>query len=214
MKLVYYFCVTAMAILSSCGEQIVFSEPQPANVSAIDNFPKRVCGTYTNKEQTTTFTVSQTAIIRKLDYTFVKLKSENDTAYTLDGKFLVDNQTGEKVPVEIKGDSIIAQISYCDTLFEVKSPNVLKKFKGHFFLNGMAGTDSWYVRKASFDKGKLSFADLSATEDLQKLREITQSEADTSNFKFTLTKRQFKRLIKEDAFSEEVVYYKINSHGK
>ena len=110
----------------------------------------------------------------------------------------------------IKGDTIIRHADWTDTMFSTSADNVLKKFKGYYFLNNRFRDTAWEVKKLSLQSGTLTVGSISDKNDIQKLREITETTADTTSKHFTLKRKEFKRFVKQEGFSEHETFRKIN----
>ena len=82
--------------------------------------------------------------------------------------------------------------------------NILKKYKGYYFLNRKYGELNWEVEKLTIKKGQLTISEISNQFDLDQLREITNTSIDTL-YTFTPTKKEFK----SGGFKNNIVYYKV-----
>ena len=81
--------------------------------------------------------------------------------------------------------------------------NVVRKIKGYYFLNTRYDKTSWEVKKMNLSKGHLIISSLSTKEDIENLKEITETTQDTvTNYNFTATKREFKNFVKNGGFSD------------
>ena len=109
---------------------------------------------------------------------------------------------------------IIQHYSGTDTLFSISTDNILKKFKGYYFLNKLYNDNAWEVNKLSLEKGVLTVASISYKDDIQKLKEITETSSDTTSTNFSLTRRQFKSFIKLDGFGEQETFTRMKENGR
>lgn len=109
----------------------------------------------------------------------------------------------------MKGDSVILHSNWVDTLFDISSGNVLKKFKGYYFLNKYHGDNAWEVNKLFLQEGVLSIGSISKEDDIQKLKALTETTNDTVNTQFALSKRQFKKFVNQEGFSEEETFTRM-----
>lgn len=125
-----------------------------------------------------------------------------DSNQRLSGDTIIDIGTNEKTVIKIIGDTIVNHFSQTDTLFSISETGILKKFKGYYFINKLYNEDRWEVKKIYLSKGQLILSRISTKLDLETLKEITQTSQDTIPYKFTATKRQFKKFIKNDEFSD------------
>jgi hypothetical protein len=75
--------------------------------------------------------------------------------------------------------------------------NVVRKFKGYYFLNKRYDKECWEVKKIELSKGQLVVSSISTKQDIENLKTITESMQDTvAPYKFATTKKQFKEFIK------------------
>ena len=150
--------------------------------------------------------INNQIIIRHYDYDIKVPKDSISSSYKLVGDTLIDQANGTKVKVIVEGHTIIQHEEWSDTLFNISADNVLKKFKGYYFLNSLYSGSSWEVKKISLEKGVLKVSSISAKDDIQKLKEITETTADTASTLFTLTRRQFKKFVRQDGFGEQETF--------
>ena len=110
--------------------------------------------------------------------------------------------------------TVIQHANWTDTLFNISADNVLKKFKGYYFLNNRYKDSSWEVKKLSLKKGVLTVGSVSDNDDIQKLKEITETTADTTSTNFTLSRKQFKKFVKQDGFSKQETFILMTKNGR
>jgi hypothetical protein len=203
--------VTSLALFSACGPSITFEEAQPANTKALSKFPKNVQGNFISEDQASIVTISDDIVLRAYDYTVKTAKDSLPFMLHLRHDTLFSNEGEGSVfatNVKIAGDSIITDVRYTDTLFMITDSSVLKKFKGHYFLNERFRADgnaySWSVRKLSVEKGVLTITEIGSQKDLDDLRAITEI-TDTTATKFAPTRKQFKQFLetKDDGDGEK-----------
>ena len=134
-----------------------------------------------------------------------------DSSLILKGNTLCDKTTKESIKVKLIGDTIKYTPSYLDTLYQSSTDFVLKKFKGRFFLNEKVDDGSWETKQIVYDNGKLSIAYISSDSvNFQKRTNLKESKVDTI-YPITIkpTKKEFKKLMKEEIFDDEYMYIKI-----
>jgi hypothetical protein len=92
--------------------------------------------------------------------------------------------------------------------------NVVRKFKGYYFLNIRYDKTSWEVKKIQLSKGQLVISSISTKLDIDNLKEITETPTDTvPPYKFSATKKQFKELIRNDGFSDSEKFVRQRKNG-
>jgi hypothetical protein len=99
-------------------------------------------------------------------------------------------------------------ISATDTVFQMNYDNVVRKYKGYFFLNIRYDKNSWGVSKMHLAKKQLVISSISTKEEIQDLKELTETSQD-SIYNFTVTKKQFGKYIKNGGFSDSEVFVKL-----
>jgi Holliday junction resolvase len=215
MKSTFRILQFALLLLAvSCGSRefseppsVVFGEPQPDEVDNEPGFPARLKGKYRSLAEGNLLEISDRFIIST---TVLKEKSsisDLDSNLRLNGDTVYDMKTGSKTKVLLQGDSILSSFTYTDTVFRMNYDNVLRKFRGHYFLNTRFEGENWDVKKLSLEKGRLLVSSIRAKEDIEALETITESAADTSfPRKFNLSKKQFREFLGKDGFRDQSIY--------
>ncbi|HYG39176.1 MAG TPA: hypothetical protein VD908_11180 [Cytophagales bacterium] len=198
------------SILFACGPSITFEVPQPPSSNSLNRFPKKLLGHYISENQLSYLTISKNQVLKTYDYDIKLDRDSLDEEYTIKGDSLIEKATGIKQFIKVAGDNIVAHINQVDTLFSLSSKNILKKFRGHYFLN-TEYEDGWSVTKLSFSKGILTFGEINNKEDLDDLSKIVESDLDTVIYNLKVTRKQFKKFVKEGGFREEEIYYRTKN---
>jgi len=201
--------------LLGCEPPVTFEEPQPTNTANLSKFPKRLHGKYLSLNDSSMLLIDSKLILRIYDYNDKVHTNQLDSSLQLSGDTLINLETNEKTKIERKGDTLIHHIHYIDTLFYINIDNVVRKFKGYYFLNIRYGELGWSVKKMELVKGQLVVSIISAKEDIENLKEITESPTDTvPPFKFRATKKQFVEFIKNDGFSDSEIFVKQKKNSQ
>ena len=211
MKLLRF--ITSIIVLTcfiACEPTVTFNEPQPADTDNLTKFPKRLQGKYVSLEDSSTLFVLDNVIIRTYDYVSILHPNQlGNINATLSGDTVIDNPTNEKTAVTYIGDSIKLPIHCVDTMFQLDYDNVVRKFKGYYFLNTRYDKANWEVKKVKLTKGQLVISSISTKLEIEKLIEITDSPDDTiSPYNFKATKKQFKEFINNDGFIDSEIFVK------
>ena len=193
----------------ACKDPVTVNSPQPTNTPNVNSFPEKLTGNYLSEDKYSILTIDSNSIVNTYDYDEKEHKDSLDTSYVLKGDTLFSKNSDFKEKVVIKGDTVLKHVHFVDTLFTISDSSLLRYFKGYYFLNIKRNTNSWVVQKLSLQKGKLTIGHVSDSADLHKLQEITSSEEDTVTIPFTLNKRQFKKFLRNDGFSNKEVFTKI-----
>ena len=208
MKSPLYFLL--MLILLSCGEKTGFEVPQPETLSDEKKLPKKMIGQYLNVKDSSMLSFTPGEIVKVVIADFATHKSELDSSE----KLIYKNDTSYaevdfnmKVDVMVKGDSVFQHLDYRDTIFSFRS-DILRKFRGHYFLNHRTSPNNWTVTTLTTTKKGLTLGTVSTKDDIEKLRDLTEAKSD-SVYTFHPTKKQLKQFLKEGGFSHEEIYVKI-----
>lgn len=214
-RLKLIFVCIILTSLFACEPPVTFNEPQPTDTDNLLKFPKRLQGHYSSLADNSTLSISEKLIQRIYDFDYKIHPNQLDSTTQLYGDTIIDLRTNEKKVIKRDGDSLINHAHYIDTLFQMDYDNVVRKFKGYYFLNKRYDKENWEVKKIELSKGQLVVSSISTKEDINNLKEITETTTDTiPPYKFTAKKKQFKEFIKNDGFSdsETFVRQKKNAH--
>ena len=196
-------------ILISCEPPLTFNEPQPKDIGNLSKFQKRLQGQYLNFADNSMLSVSNNLIQRTYNYDYKFHLNQLDSTSLISGDTIIDLLTNEKTIIKRDGDSLITHVHNTDTLFQVDKDNVVRKWKGYYFLNKRYGKESWEVKKIQLTKGQLIISSISTENDIENLKEITEATLDTiSPYEFAPTKKQFKEFIKKDGFGDSDIFVK------
>ncbi len=205
LKIISTFII--LTSLFACDPPVTFNEPQPTDTDNLSKFPNRLQGQYISLSDNSTLSISDKLIKRIYDYDYKVHSNQLDSNSRLVGDTVIDLKTNERTLIKRYGDSLVTHIHYIDTLFQMNYDNVVRKFKGYYFLNTRYDKESWEVRKIQLSKGQLVIGSISTKLDLDNLKEITETAQDTvPPYKFTTTKKQFKKFIKADGFSDSETF--------
>ena len=203
-----------LASLFACEPPVTFNQAQPTDTDNLPKFPKRLQGQYLNFADNSTLLVNDKLITRIYDYDYKVHLNQLDSTEQLSGDTIININTKEKTLIKRAGDSLIAHVHYIDTLFQMDYDNVVRKFKGYYFLNKRYNETSWEVKKIQLTKGQLILSSISTKLDIENLKEITETATDTvPPYKFAATKKQFKQFIKKDGFSNSEIFVKQKKGG-
>ncbi len=205
--------ITTIIILTSlfaCEPPVTFNEPQPTDTDNLSKFPDRLQGQYLSLADNSTLTIGDKLIQRIYDYDYKFHLNQLDSTTRLSGDTIINLTTNEKTIIKRDGDSLINHVHYIDTLFQMDYINVVRKFKGYYFLNTRYDKTSWIIKKIQLEKGQLIISSISTKEDIENLQEITETKTDTvPSYKYTATKKQFEKFIINNGFSNSEKFIKL-----
>ncbi|MFT3846208.1 MAG: hypothetical protein QM725_14220 [Lacibacter sp.] len=207
--------VLVMALmLSSCEPAVTFNKPQPDTEKPLIDFPDRLHGNYLSEDQASVITITDSVITRHYEFDYSQHKDSIGASCKIVGDSLVNTSNGIKEKISLQGDSLIHHESWTDTLFRISDENVLKKFRGYYFLNNRFKDKGWEVKQMWLKKGVLTIGSISDKSDIQKLKEITETTADTTSTTFSITKKQLKQFVKQDGFGNREKFTRIKTGGR
>jgi hypothetical protein len=209
--------IQATILLTSifgCGPSVTFNQPQPVATKSLSHFPEKIRGDYFSSNQPLVITVRDTMILKTFDYHFKVHKDSLDTTVYLKGDTLIEKESGEKMKVNLLGDTITLHVHEVDTMFVISDGSVLRKYKGYYFLNARQDKNAWSVQKLSLTKGLLTIGNISSEADIDNLKELTETKEDTTTYNFRLTKKQFKNFIKDNGFSNQDTFKLMTKNSR
>jgi hypothetical protein len=213
-QIVSFAIFISTVLFYSCEPAATFDKPQPADIKSLSAFPKRIQGKYLATDQASILTITDKLMTRYYDFDFKEHKDSLSSSYKLVGDTLINLTDNTKEKVILSGDTIIQHHNGTDTLFSISTDNILKKFKGYYFLNKLYKDNAWEVNKLSLEKGVLAVASISNKDDIQKLKVITETSADTTSTNFSPTRQQFQSFIRQDGFGEEETFKRMKENGR
>ena len=206
--------ISAIIILTSLvacePPPVTFTEPQPVDTDNLSKFPRRLKGVYLSLSDSSILSINDKLIQRTYDFDYKIHPNQLDSTARLSGDTLINLETKERELIKRDGDSLKIHIHSVDTLFQMDYDNVVRKFKGYYFLNTRYDKTRWKVEKMNLSKGQLILSSISTKEDIENLKEITETTQDTvTNYNFTATKKEFKKFVKNDGFSDSETFVKL-----
>lgn len=207
-KFSFLLALAAIAVFA-CEPPVTFKEPQPKDVASLGKFPEKIQGKYLSSQDSTFLWITPTSLIRIYDFNQKLHISQLDSNLQIIGDTLFDQNTNEGQLIEIEGDSIVMHVNEPDTLFTIDDLNILKKYKGYYFMNIQTPEDTWQVMKLEFSRGKLTMSGINPKDDLAQLKSLTESTQDTTPYVFSMTRRQFKKFVRNEGFRDREEFWRI-----
>ena len=208
IKLTKIACIIMIiTAFTGCEPKVYFKNPQPENAKNIKQIPKYLRGNYQCIIDSTRLSINENVICKIYPYSEIFHINELDSTYVLSKDSLFSIKDKEKWAIRHLGDSIKLYGEYLDTLFYLNEDNLLRKFKGTYFLNTLYGTNKWEIKTLVLHKKRLIIGSIKADDEVKILKEITKNEKD-SNRSFELSKEQLKMFIRQNGFGDKVEYIK------
>jgi hypothetical protein len=215
--------ILSLIFLLGCGDYkyVRFETAQPNGVNESKSFNRKVIGIYincSNPDEKLTITNNQILNSRTLKLKIHRNDLDFDSTITIDRS--IDNElkthfSRDGYNIEIKGDTINASQTRIDTVFMISENQVLKKFKGSYFLNFKQEERFWEVSLLKLIKDTLLIGQIFPSDTLLRFDFVTKTEEFNSKDSTTKTeflinpsKREFKKLMKPNYFEKCGCYYK------
>lgn len=203
-----------ISLLISCGSgefreepSVVFVEPQPEGEDNLATFPVRLKGKYRGMAENNQLSITDKFIISTSVFEDKIPIAALDSNLRLNGDTITDLKSGEKTKVILQGDSIMRSFTFTDTVFRLNYDNVLRKFRGHYFLNTRFEGENWDVKQLSPEGSRLIIGSIRSQEDIQNLQAISEAPSDSSlPRRFHLSKKQFRKYIGREGFRDQSIY--------
>ncbi len=195
--------------LFACEPPVTFTEPQPSGTKDLKHFPKKMRGHYVGGPDQCLLNITENYVIRGYDLDYKKSILDLDSTIVIVGDTAIDTETNEKTFVKIVGDSIAIHTHVDDTIFGISPLGKLKRYKGHYFMNRGYTTQDWEVKKLSLSKGILSLSSIRKETELTLLQELADKPSDTAAYTFEIAKKQFKRFVNAEGFSDTEFFFRL-----
>lgn len=197
---------------NSCENEVkvTFTTPQPIETKDLKRFPNRLFGEYLSNDQISRLRISKTMIEKIYDFNYKIHPNELDSSEIIKDNCIINLETEEKTFFKRVNDSLEINVFFIDTLFNLNNKDILRKYKGYYFLNIKYDENSWEVQKLHLKKGKLYIGKIIYESEITQLKEISESYEDTiPTYNFTLEKKQFKGFISNNGFSSTDTLIKL-----
>ncbi|MFC2151173.1 hypothetical protein ACFLSE_01485 [Bacteroidota bacterium] len=202
-----------LALLISCGPYIWYKTPQPKGGENLSTFPEELLGRYSSVTDTAFIRIESTKIIKEyrenLLMTKVEFREEMGDTISEDTSFtFADNWD---IKIKSFGDSVNVFSKKDDELFKISEDQILRGYKGYYFVNFLDTNDFWRVKILKLTGDTLEFDHLLIEEDIEYIKGITavETHSDTSEeiseYYLDPTKRELKKILKQRSQGEKFV---------
>jgi len=195
-----FLLLMCLLVFQCCTPPVQFGEPQPTGENNLDAFPDKLQGQFLNVADSSVLTIGKDLMVQHYHSLIAESRKDLDTLYKLvNDSTIVNRDTNDSTRVMVTADTVRGYIDVYDTLFHISEKNVLRKFKGYYFLN-VAYSESWEVQMLNLSNQKLSLGKIPSKEGMEKIKSISEAAVDTSKGNVELTKDEFKEFIKQGGF--------------
>jgi hypothetical protein len=211
-KVIVLLNILLLLFTSNCkqGVKVTFTSPQPIDTKDLNKFPTRLFGEYLSNDEVTRLRISKKMIEKIYDYQVKLHPNELDSNCVIKDDYIIDLKTKEKLFFKRVNDSLEINVFFIDTIFNLNNEDILRKYKGSYFLNMKYEDNAWEVQKLHLKKGKLYLGVITNESEISYLKEISESYEDTiPTYNFKIEKKQFKEFILNEGFSSTDTLIKI-----
>lgn len=217
MKKSTSFLVLFCLIAAGCSPTVLFNSPQPEGKKNLVQFPARYQGGYESLDDTSYYLVEKFMIRQRniIDLSVPRTEVDTSQDVILEDNILYVKETGERVPVTFRNDSVFGTLTTYDTSFVISDKGILRKFKGYYFMNFRQDDGLWMVYKLKFSKdGTASLCGISKDDEIEQIKEIMpvdevkNDKGEEQQYIIKPEKGDFKKLIELGHFRECTQYTK------
>ncbi len=199
-----------------CGPYIWFKVPQPEEGKNLKMFSESVIGKYQSAKDTLIIRIEKDQIIREYRENMIMSKVEfreevGDTISEDTSFAFADNW---QITIKSYRDSVKVFSKKDEELFKISETQILRQYKGYFFLNKKDTNDYWKVKILKLEGDTLEYDYILTEEDLKKIENITKVETYTDTteestvYYLKPSKRELRKILRKRSQGEK--YVKIN----
>ncbi len=204
--IILIFCI-------GCGPYIWFKVPQPEGFNNLKSFPDNIQGKYISLADTSTIRIESEEIVQEyrenLIMTKIEFREETGDTIPTDTSFAFADKWDVKV-MSI-GDSVYVYSRKDEQLFKISDRNILREYKGYYFLNYKDSTAYWKVKILKLYNDTLEFDYILTEDDIVNIVSITTVESvkdtteDVIKYYLQPSKRQLKKILKRRSQGEKFI---------
>ncbi|HPV57619.1 MAG TPA: hypothetical protein PKW61_10865, partial [Tenuifilaceae bacterium] len=177
----------SLFILTTCGPQVKFVQPQPKDGKNLTRIPREYYGQYSCNTDSSILVIDSTSVVSYwISEEIVPRDSiveiERDLKLTIkrDTQIYVSEKrenwlsNGLYLDIKFKGDSVKVNVKAENRMFEISDSQLVRKYRGYCFLNTRTTDGIWLVKVLHLKGNTLNFDDLLDTEQVKKLKGVTR----------------------------------------
>lgn len=197
--------------MCSCVPNVVFDQPMPSNVKALESFPDDFQGRYVLESDSSIIYIKNNLIIQEKNTSYTTLVDEmvEEENCSFIGNEIFFADTKECHPFEyLSEDSIKILNTSFDTLFQISEKEVVKPYKGSLFFNIQGESEYWITLMLDENNsGHLELRLFHIEEplllsDFKGKYEVINDASFNEKYLFSPNKKVFKSLVEIIAESE------------
>lgn len=200
---------------ASCDEAVGFLEPQPTNQRDLKRIPRPLRGVFQSTTDSTYLTIDNKTMVKWMDVEFqgvldsFDLELDSAQMMRLKNEPILIATHNFQLGLRLAGDSVKGHYALSDTIFHISDERVLRRFKGHYFLNFKKGENNWKVTKLTPLQKGLSFSKIVAVNNIDAIKEITQVDTIMSTggriegYRINPSKKELRELMQQSFHTTE-----------
>ncbi|MEN9444413.1 MAG: hypothetical protein RIS47_1303 [Bacteroidota bacterium] len=204
-----YLNLVTFFVFFACTPSVYFETPQPESKKDLKEFPSKIRGVYWQTNDSVLMKIDAQAIL------LTKYILTEDTVNSLirelgfvpQSDTVVKYSAWETVSCTIKDSIIFTTYARTDTLFSVERGDLLRKYKGHYFLNRFFGKNMWDISTLNLEQGLVQIAPLVTTDELVQMPEVSIDSPLVDSTKIYLIKPEAKDLKKMLKSYDNATFY-------
>lgn len=216
-----FFLLAFIACIGACETPLYFEEPQPFGSKNKKKFKRNFQGSYLSLADSSILEIRPTEIVQHWNVMVKIHKNEIDSTEEIgleDGQLNFIGNRIFKVLDETK-DSLLMQLNWDQTLFKVSEKQLLRYYKGRYFLNYKVPGGLWELKIMQFNKEGIliiekAFGGMKNIQEIKESTAIAEIKNDSNKLKhYTLkpTKKELKELLKMDLRKSAERFRKISN---
>ena len=153
--------------------------------------------------------ISDRWMVRHYHSLLRQARGELDSLYQIiNDSTILNRDTHEESRISILRDTVTGYIDVHDTLFRISEYNVLRSFKGLYFLN-KDYFGSWEVQMMKVDNRHLTLSEIPSIEGMDKLKKISSVAVDSASGEVTLSNEDFREFVRKGGFYNTAEFVRI-----
>lgn len=191
-----------------CDPRVTFTEPQPAGIKDLKKIPEKITGTYLTDGGIMTITETLIEVNKELLVPF-KIADLDENEILIGDSVVVEKESGNRIPVKrISGDSLHAYLNDVDTIIDLTQGDLIKKWKGRYFLNHNLGPDRWEVIEFHREKQIYYLNRVADDADTESITYMKATNDTVKNPTYVADKKKFKKFVNRIGFTNESAFTK------
>jgi len=197
--------IVLFVILFGCGPYIWYKVPQPEGRKDLPFFPEQLLGKYYSKGDSSVIRIENSKIVREyreeILLSKIEFREEMGDTISEDTSFVFADSWN--IHIKTVGDSVNVFSSRDEELFSISNQNILREYRGYYFLNLKDTNDYWKVKVLKLQGDTLEFDHLLTQKDIETIKNITTVESVTdtteeiSKHYLKPSKREIKKILKK-----------------